>query len=643
MAQVMAATRAEAGARRCGAGTRLAAARWPGGGPGRWPAAAVAMLLLLWVGGAAAGARSGVGINLAPWEYHSSDFPLVDQFKRSSGWLTQCEPSRDPGCQGFAGPASPWDTGERERLELDDEGWPRRLPAADDARVKFRAAAVLLFNGNGGAHPAGRYVVTYEGRGTLAHDLAGRRIDAESRPGREVVQVSNRPEDGGWRISLRATDPARPLRRIRVFPPGGACAADLGRFAASAADCRGPGDGAFVPFEKFPPERRWHPAYLQDLTGFRALRFMDWGRTNTSPVVTWAGRPRAESAVWDHPGGVPLEAMLDLAATTGAEPWLNLPMRADEGYARGLGQLLRERLPAGRTAIVEYANEPWNAAFPVATWMQQQARTAWPRQADAAGAAVAGVNWYAARAAHLCRLVKSAWAPQAAPVRCVLNAQAAHTELMRQTLACPLAVQSGLAGPGGACASQVDAVAIAPYFGAYLGSPAARETTSAWLREPDGGVDRVFQELLAQDARGAALTPPLQGRPDAPRQRGALAQSRGWIQQARALAGDHRLPLWAYEGGKHLTPPPGADEAGWVRLIAAANRDPRMGLAYERHLADWRAAGGELFMFYHHTGAPSRWGAWGLKERPDDERAPKWLAARHWRDGQPCWWAGCAP
>lgn len=579
--------------------------------------------------------RAGIGLNLAPWEYHSTDFPLVDQFKRSTGWLTQCEPSRDRGCSGFAAGASAWDTGERAQLALDAEGWPLRLPAADDSGVKFRSAAVLLFNGNGGAHPAGRYVVTYEGRGTLVHDLAGRKLAAESRPGRDVVEVGNRPEDGGWRISLQATDRAQPLRRIRVFPPGGACASDLGSFAATPADCVARRAGAFVPFEKFPAHWRWHPQYLQDLRGMRVLRFMDWGRTNASPVTSWASRPPLDTAVWDHPGGVPVEAMLDLAAAVGADPWLNLPLRADDGYARGLGQLLRERLPPGRTAVIEHANEPWNEAFPIAAWVQQAARAKWP--AASAQPVALGVNWQAWRAARLCQLVKSAWAPGVAPVKCVLNGQAANPDLLKQTLGCPLAA----AELGGPCARQVDALAVAPYFGGYLASPALRETTRGWLADADGGVDHVFQELLGTDRRGAAVRPPLQGRPDAPREGGALAQARGWMQQAHALAATHGLPLWAYEGGQHLTPPAGEDEARWVRLIQAANRDPRMGVAYERYLSDWRASGGELVVLYHHMGAASKWGAWGLKEHPGDAQAPKWQVVRRWRDSQPCWWKGC--
>lgn len=578
--------------------------------------------------------RAGVGLNLSPWDYYSADFPLIDQFKRSSGWLTQCEPQRDAACRGFTGDASAWDTRERTRLDLDAQGWVRRLPSADDTSVRFRAAAVLLFQGNGRAHPAGKYVVTYEGKGLLAHDLIGRKIESESRPGRDVVDVTNHT-DGGWRLSLLATDPADPLRNIRVFPPGGACARDLGRYADSAAACDEKTHGAFVPFEKFPAELRWHPRYLQDLRGFRVLRFMDWAKTNHSPVEHWAERPQPDAASWSGEGGVPWEAMLDLTQAAGADPWLNLPMRADDDYVRGFARLLREKLPAGRVAIVEYANEPWNQAFPVAKWLQQRAAAQWPA---AAGDAASAANWYAWRSAQICQMVKAAWPGQAAPVRCVLNAHGAQPDLTAQMLACPQAA----AALGAACGRRVDALAIAPYFGGYLGSAELRPLVAGWPQEPDGGLDKTFQELLAEDARGAPVAAtPLRGQPGAA-EGGALAQARALMRTARVQAARFGLPLWAYEGGQHLTMPPGADDASWLGLITRANRDPRMGRAYERHLADWRAAGGELFVWFNHVAQPSRWGVWGLKETQFSEASVKWQVVRGMRDGLACWWPGCA-
>jgi hypothetical protein len=162
------------------------------------------------------------------------------------------------------------------------------------------------------------------------------------------------------------------------------------------------------------------------------------------------------------------------------------------------------------------------------------------------------------------------------------------------------------------------------------------------LKDPDGGLDRLFEELTGVDKRGAAVPTPLQGHPEAA-QGGALVQVRGLVRTARVLAERHGLPLWAYEGGQHLTMPPGGDDPAWLDFITRANRDPRMGRAYERHLADWRAAGGQLFVWFNHVTVPSRWGVWGLKETQFADAAVKWQAVRAARDGLPCWWPGCVP
>lgn len=592
------------------------------------------LALALLAGPSAASARSGVGLNLTGWEYYSPDFPIIDQFKRASGWLTQCDKLTDAGCRDFSPGASDWDTQEQARLELDEGGWVRRLPAADDRAVRFRSVAVILYHGNGGAHPAGKYVVAYDGKGQLSHGLIGRRLDTLSRPGRDVVEVTNHTNEG-WRIAITATDPKNPLRHIRIFPPGGACQKSMDRYVAESAGCDIQKDGKFIPFEQFPPDLIWHPRFLQDLRGFRVLRFMDWAKTNTAQSSEWRERSKLADPTWTSGAGVPVEAMLDLSRATGTEAWLNLPMRASDDYVKEYARLLRQKLATGQQVVVEYANEPWNGAFPAYGWMLQQARAKWP--AAAADPALA-MSWHAWRTARICQILKAEWAPQSAPVRCVLNVQAASPWLAERALQC-LPAQAEL---GKACAKWLDAVAIAPYFGGYISQPSTRWLTSTWPREADGGLGKLFAELTGRDASGRALTPPLKDRhADDPAPMGALEQARRWAADAKALADKFGLPLWAYEGGQHLTMPPGVDDPAWLNMITAANRDARMGQAYGRYLAEWRAVGGQTMVLFSHVTVPSKWGIWGLKERQFDESSPKWQAATTWRDKEACWWAGC--
>ncbi len=73
----------------------------------------------------------------------------------------------------------------------------------------------------------------------------------------------------------------------------------------------------------------------------------------------------------------------------------------------------------------------------------------------------------------------------------------------------------------------------------------------------------------------------------------------------------------------------------------AANRDPRMGAAYQTMLTDWKNAGGQTFMLFSDVGRYAASGMWGLRETMFDTSAPKWQAAVNWRDNVRCWWTGC--
>jgi hypothetical protein len=97
---------------------------------------------------------------------------------------------------------------------------------------------------------------------------------------------------------------------------------------------------------------------------FRILRFMDWLSTNHSAnaIVSWADRPtrdrkptEAEGARW--------ETIVELANTVRRDPWINIPVRANDDYVRNLATLLRDTLDPALAVYVEYSNEIWNGTF----------------------------------------------------------------------------------------------------------------------------------------------------------------------------------------------------------------------------------------------------------------------------------------
>jgi hypothetical protein len=578
----------------------------------------------------------GVGVNLGAFDYYSPDMPTVDQFKRAGGWFTQCSYPKDAGCTNFVNGQSGWDTLEQSKMNVDENGWPKSLPAANDTTAKYRRVSVLMFQDDSRVHPAGKYTVVYEGEGTLEYGMAGSKVAAESKPGRDVVQVTN-SDSSGLLLTISATNPSNYIRNVRVLPPGGVCSSNRAVFALTDAECANKGLGSLVTFENT-VGRIWHPQYVADLKGFRTLRFLDWNKTNSSPLARWEDRPRLADALWTGSAGVPVNAMVSLANEVGADPWINLPTHATDDYALRFARQIKTMLAPKLNLIVEYSNEPWNYGFSQSLWMRDQAAATWPDQI-AKGVSVYTLqpSWYGMRSAQLCKIIKAEFGADAARVKCVFNGQAASSWYGQQTMDCPYAV----AQIGSACYKGTDGLAIAPYFGGYIGDPANRAYVKTWYSDSDGGLSKLFQEILATDANGNKVTPPLYGKARDSDINGAVGQAKGWMVANKNEASARGLPMLAYEGGQHLIMYPGDNDQQWLNLMTAANRDSRMGTAYSRHLTDWRATGGTIYTLFNHVYKPSKYGVWGLKETEFQSTNPKWQAVLPYRDTTQCWWTNC--
>jgi hypothetical protein len=594
---------------------------------------ALALLAALLSFSHAAGARSGMGINLDAVAYWQSDWPFIDELKRAGGWSTRCDPWATPTtCKDFAAGTSSNDTLEHAKVPWDENGYAMRLPAATDTTVKFRMLSALLFQGNGGSHPAGRYVVLYDGDGTMRYSGAGTKVEAESKPGRDVVEVTNAP-GLGMRLDITRINEANHLRNIRVIGPGGVCADAPKAWVTDASRCA---SGAYKSLEELSATQTFHPAFVGDLNGFRTLRFMKWSSANTAKITSWAQRPQVGDALWNTEEGVPYEAMFELARATGADPWISLPLQIDDDFARQLGQLAKRSLAPGAKLYFEYGNEPWNQAPPYSeagVMFEAKAKAKWP------GATMPmwqqRLNWYAYRSVQLCRIVKAEFGAEASRVKCVANSQAANSDVSRTLLACDLAK----AELGNTCGRQLDALAIAPYFGYYLSDGQFAATVDAWANEADGGMDKIFREITGRDAAGNVVTPPLAVAGGWTPKDGSLPETRRWIASSKAVADTYGIPLVGYEAGQHLqTYRGGKTEA----MFRAANRHPRMGAAMKQLAEDWKAAGGQLFVPFSYTQRAVLGGAWGMKEHQRDDAAPKWQAIRALRDAA-CEWAGCTP
>jgi hypothetical protein len=524
-----------------------------------------------------ANAQSALAINLASVDYWTSEMPFMNIFAMGSQWVTHN--------------GGTYDTHEEQYLDLDANGWLKSLTAVNDPNPQvFTSVGVLLLrvaSTANGYYPAGKYVVLYDGQGEIDYGFDAKLVSRS--PGRDVFTVAN-PSSAGIDLRITSTDPNHTgnyIRNIQVVKAENETAIKAGQI--------------------------FNPTFLSAIAKFRALRFKDWlAMDSMSPtaLTSWSNRPLPTFYSWDMPDGVPIEITVDLANALSADPWLNVPVGADDNYITQMATLVHSMLGPTQKAYIELSNEVWNGSYQQYNYALSQGKALWPTAGQDWNA-----NWYGMRTAQMCDLWKSAWGSDASRVVCVMAAQAAGTVIDR--LQCPY-------WSGGPCYQHgIGAVAIAPYFG--LVAP------SAWTSQPDGGLNMLFQSLTTQND------------PSVPAG-GALARSSGWeVNYIKELA-PYKLPLIAYEAGQSLCC---AATTALTNLYIAANRDPRMGAAYATYLQQWKANGGELMALYNDIGAPSWFGSWGQLESlmqttsPLSAAPPKWQAIQNFIASDPCWWAGC--
>lgn len=531
--------------------------------------------------------QSPLGVNLEAMQDWSDDLALLDFFKTSREWIPQCRVGQDTGCTA----KNSWDTGEYDLIDLDSRGWVRSIPKPNDTPI-FTSISTLIMLGDPRLDFSGQYVVLYKGEGTFTYPLGVTNVS--SGLGRDVITIGH---DGYVQIKITETDPSNTgnyLRDFHVVP---------------------------LAYETSYKTQIFDPRFLDRLSPTKVIRFMDWMRTNETNQTEWADRPVVNDARYTTKKGVPLEIMAALTNRLGKDAWFNLPHTASDDYMRRFASKAKQLLNLNSDVYIEFSNEVWNSHFPQFGY------------AVAAGVAMfddpdddievdpyqSGFNWSGVRTAQMCDIWKAAWGDQASRVHCVAGSQASNAWVSEQVLDCPLWTT------GGPCVNHgIEALAIAPYFGGYLGEPKNATKVSAWT------LDQLFTELEV----GGVLKNGPKG--------GALAQANQWMLASAAVANHRGVEMLAYEGGQHLVGVQGAENnEALTALFIAANRDPRMGSLYSKHLDSWRTNGGHLFMAFNFTGTYSKSGSWGALEYVTQPSTPKWTALTDWAAANPCWWEGC--
>lgn len=475
--------------------------------------------------------RERFGMNLSGVVDWTTEWPLVDVFKASRPWVT-----------------SDWQSAsEKREYAFDAAGNPLLGPG--------QSVQTLMLREIGGHYPAGIYAITYGGKGVVALGPSDVRKVVKERPGRIEAQVV--PGDAGILLQIVKSDPKDPIRDLHVWMPGF--------------------ENARSPF---------HPLFRERLRPFGTLRFMDWQMTNNSPVVHWADRAQPGDARYANARGIPLERMIELANTLGANPWFCMPHQADDTFVRNFARMVQQRLDPRRKITIEYSNEVWNGQFAQARYAlaKGKAQNLGPSDFECQ------LRYYSQRAVEIFKIWEAVFgeAGKKRLVR-VLGSQSANPWVSEQVL-----------GWKGA-AAHVDALAIAPYFGNDFGNPQTQNEVAKL------SVDQLM-DALAKEVDG---------------------KNRLWIEQQAAVARRYGVKLVAYEGGQHLVGVGGAENnQALTDLFIAANRSPRMADLYGKHLRNWFAAGGGLYVVFSNVAKASKWGSWGVLEYQDQpvETAHKYRA-----------------
>ncbi len=507
-----------------------------------------------------------LGLNLAGNVDWSGDFPFLDRMLTHRPWVTSTE--------------TQWNSGAT--VTLDANNWPTAVPEGT-------VLTTVLGADPHGANPTGRYVLTWEGSGEVAATLTAAIIEGDGTSGRAIVICPGTPgEDyNPLFLQIRASDPADPVRNIRLVREDQAALLDAGE--------------------------TFNPRFLEMVQDFRSFRFMDFGLTNNSTIAGWDGRPEPTDASWAW-DGVPMEAMVELANRTGADPWFCMPHLADDDYVRRFAEYVRDNLDPRLVAHVEFSNEAWNWQFQQSQDALRFADERWAVDANGDGEYGPGehigdgwMQWNGMRAAQVAQIWTEVFGAETATrLDRVVATQTAWLGLEDPLLNAPLWVAEGNAAPW----TFFDSYAITGYFNGSLYEPANLETVIAWAGMGAAGLDLAFQQL-----QYANLLPDSWG----------IENTAFLFDYHADVAAAHGLRLVAYEAGQHLV---SSSAPQLLEFFTAMVNDPRMGDLYSRNLELFRAAGGGLWEVFSSFGGPSIFGHWGMLDTVYEDHSPRWDAVQ---------------
>lgn len=503
-----------------------------------------------------------MGTNLGGINDYGTSWSFVNSYKRSRGWQTRATDG-----------SGSWNSGFGDIAPKDANGWPTEVPFDPGTGDPLQFVHTVL-----PAKWTGTYTFSYEGAGHIRYNYPGGSwTDIYPSGGQDSLQFTA-AATGAIYIEIRSTDSVDYLKNFSVVHED------------------------FLATHETEP---FHPLYMKRLNFTTNLRFMDWGRTNGNPTVTWSDRTTPDSYTQSRGQGVALEYMAQLSNSMMQDCWVCVPHQADDNYVQQMAQLLRDNVDPSLKIYVEYSNETWNTAgaFTQTDYVQDQG--------EALGLAPgnrwkSGQLYCSLRSVEIWEIFENEFVDDSRLVK-VMGTQSANVNITNTRM-------EGLNDPSiNPNYTMPDALAIAPYFG--------KNYTPADIPPDDGvgtcdtcsypTVDEIVDTIAPQK----------------------ILDKQAEVQLQKAVCDEQGMRLICYEGGQHFVGVQGAEnDTILTGILHDANRDPRMYNRYLEYLDMLEGESVDLFSNFSYCDEWSKWGSWGTLEYQDQTLAdaPKFQALVDW-------------
>lgn len=496
------------------------------------------------------------GTNLGGLADFGTELPFVDLMHNARTWYTK----------DIGNPADPFDSGHTDDLTYRPDGYPTHVPQSI-ANSEYEQRVVTIWAITDG-WPAGEYTVLWDGTGELSFWGGYENLEVTS-PNRLIFDFLN-PIDNILEMTIVESDINDPIRNIRVLMPG-----------------------AEATYETEP----FYALWLEKLSIFPSVRFMDWGQTNSwgqsdnwswddPSLFDWDDRAQMNHYTWANEKGIPYEMMIKLLNDYNLDGWVCVPHRASDEYIENMAELFYQNLESDRHLTVEYSNEIWNWIFGQTQWLNKY------------GCELQGETWPEGIVPYIQNCLdiwSNVFADEMNRITRVAGVQISWQDVSNRMV-------------NNLEAGSFDAITPTFYFGL--------ET------EGDENLDALGTNATAEDVASYA--------------RQGMDAAKVWLQtQKNELADPLGVPMIFYEGGQHITPHPFGEEPTYAQALLDIQRDTSMYNMYNEWFDFLRTLQNgddplQLMHFSFIANRSARYGSWGILETMNQDTtvipAPKYSA-----------------